>query len=172
MHWRPLVLFYSSPLILSIPPFLLIVCLLFWIIVWYLYSCVIFLTFIGIIPFLDSISLLSCTILYYLVSSPLVVLLDLPLLWLNLPTITQTLQSQSISIIITSPQYCKLRLFSGGINKIRQPHRSLETSHRRYKCRSKESRRIKGLIRLNDSLDQPIDRPRQHPVTIAIIGTR
>lgn len=38
-----------------------------------------------------------------------------------------------------------------------------------YKRRSKEAGGIKGLIRLTDSPDQPIDRPLWHTVTIAII---
>lgn len=44
-------------------------------------------------------------------------------------------------------------------------------SPQHYKSRSEEAGRIKGLIRPTDSQDQPIDRPRRHPVTIAIIGT-
>lgn len=38
-----------------------------------------------------------------------------------------------------------------------------------YERRSKEAGGIKGLIRLTDSPDQPIDRPLWHTVTIAII---
>lgn len=41
---------------------------------------------------------------------------------------------------------------------------------KQYKFRSEEAGKFKGLIRLTDRPDQPINLPRQHPVIIAIIG--
>lgn len=43
--------------------------------------------------------------------------------------------------------------------------------HHHYKCRSEQAGGFKRLISLTDSLDQPIDRPLWHTVTIAIIET-